>query len=138
MKKKIKKLIGWREYIDIPSLGLQKVKVKVDTGAKTSCLCARHMEIDGDTVSFDYFDRGFAHKCQAKLIDMRWIRSSSGHKTFRPVIQATLFFGELKWEAELSLVDRKEMEYRMLLGREALKKRFIVDVSKSFLLSKDI
>lgn len=145
--KKIKKpkiIIGWEEWCVLPDLGLSAVKVKIDTGAKTSALHAYDIETyDNFNVPFVRFkihplqDRKLVRVCEAPLIEKRVITSSNGERETRPVIVTAITFGMVTINAELTLTSRHKMNFRMLLGREALRKaKFIVEPSKSFLLGK--
>ncbi len=142
-KNKIPKLIcGWREWAQLPELRVEIIKVKVDTGAKTSSLHAF------DVSTFTYMGRDFVqfdihpiqdndqiiHTCICPIVDYRWITSSTGHSQKRFIIHTTLKMGEFSSLIELSLANRDEMGFRMLVGRNALKKRVLVDPAHSFLL----
>src|SRR5690606_22735429 len=124
---------------------IKGIRVKVDTGATTSALHAEDISFftknGKKKVSFTiYPHKGNKNKkvhVVEDLYDIRNIRSSTGHLTKRPVIRTLLKIGKLEaYEIELTLVNRDIMGFRMLLGREALKKRFLVHPSKSFLISK--
>lgn len=136
------KLIGWREWVSLPELGIPAIKVKVDTGARTSALHATnirfHKQADGTTlVSFSVpIASGKKQKVQAPLIEKRKVRSSLGHDSIRPVILAQIALGHEVWNTEVTLVNRDPMGFRMLLGRLALRGRFIVHPNRSFLLSE--
>jgi hypothetical protein len=136
-------VVGWREWIALPDLGVAGINAKIDTGAKSSSLHACNIES---------FDRGGkprvrfeVHplqrtteqtvKAEAAVIEFRHIRSSSGHQSLRPVIRTRIELGGRCWTAELTLASRDQMGYRMLLGREALRHRFVVDVGQSYLVS---
>lgn len=142
----IKPTLGWREWVSLPSLQVKKIKAKIDSGAKTSALHAENIE---------YFTRKKARwvrfkiyplqnskkngvKVSAPLIDERKVKSSVGHETLRPVIEALLSIGAQKWLIELTLVNRDLMGFRMLIGRQALKGHFLIDPGKSFLQSKKL
>ncbi|MBK6769666.1 MAG: ATP-dependent zinc protease [Ardenticatenales bacterium] len=135
--------IGWREWVTLPELGIAAVKVKVDTGARSSALHAWnvarfkrdgahwvrfqvHPIIDDDTTTVT---------CEAPLLGMKWVRSSSGKKTFRPVIHTTFLIGSHRYSIDLTLVRRDLMGFRMLLGRQALRRRFLVNSGRSFVQS---
>ncbi len=142
--KKTMPIIGWREWIALPALGVERVKAKVDTGARTSAIHAfrvRSFSREGiDFVSF------FLHPiqgrrepeiaCEAPVHDVRLIKSSNGQTQERFMISTTVAFGDQEWPVELSLTDRDEMGFRMLLGRTAVRKRFLVDPSRSFTSKK--
>ncbi|MCX6116702.1 MAG: RimK/LysX family protein [Proteobacteria bacterium] len=144
-KKKISKpTIGWREWCSLPYLGIAKIKCKVDTGAKTSSLHAYDVEVIKrhglEYVSFKVHplqrDTKRVEHCLARLQEWRQVTDSGGKRTLRPVILSTLKLGSVVKEIEFTLIARDEMGFRMLLGREALKKTWLVDPSKSFILSK--
>lgn len=136
--------IGWREYIALPDLKVKGIKVKVDTGAATSALHAEDIFIfneDGKkkVIFTIYPKQGNKIKkvhAEAELIEMRHVRSSTGHVTERPVIRTMIKIGEEEaYEIDITLVNRDIMGFRMLLGRKALKKKFLVHPGKSFLLT---
>lgn len=137
--------IGWEEWCALPTLGLPAILAKVDTGAKTSALHAFDIEayvLNGqDYVRFKINPlpkkKDLICLCQAPLTDQRVIISSNGERENRYVILTQLQFGERSVEAEITLTSRHKMQFRMLLGREALRKaRFTVDPAKSYLLGK--
>ncbi len=151
-KKKVKRIlkpatvVGWREWLRLPSLCETRIKVKVDTGARSSCLHAFNVEvIEEDGQQMVYFD---IHPIQnstdktvrvsSPLIEYRTIRSSSGHEELRPVIRTLARFGDVSWPIEITLTKRDQMGFRMLLGRRALAHRFIVDPAKSFVQSRPV
>jgi hypothetical protein len=128
----------------MPDLGIERIKAKVDTGARSSALHAydiaqqpRNGEI---WVSFKVHplqrDTRRTVAASAPLLDERWVRSSSGKATLRPVIEARIVLGGESWKIELTLVRRDLMGFRMLLGRQALRRRFVVDPGRSFLAGK--
>ena len=138
--KKTKLIIGWREWIAIPDLGIESVKAKIDTGAKTSALHALHIkrfEKDGQPmVRFDVHplqrDAKLTITCEAPIVDERKVRSSNGQEASRPVIQVEIELHGKRFPIELTLTNRDEMGFRMLLGRQAFRKRFLVDVGTSY------
>jgi ribosomal protein S6--L-glutamate ligase len=143
--KKPKIIIGWEEWCAMPGLGLPAVKAKIDTGAKTSALHAYDIETYIDfNVPFVRFkvhplqnNKRLYKICEAPLLDKRIIISSNGEREIRPVILTALSFGPVTINAELTLTSRHKMNFRMLLGREALRKaKFNINPSKSFLLGK--
>lgn len=140
-----KTVIGWREWIALPDLAIPYIKAKVDTGAKTSALHAFYVESferDGKPwVRFGVHplqaSLGQVIECEAPVKDVRRVTDSGGHAEMRPVIETTMVVqGEMRL-IELTLTDRETMMFRMLLGRSALKRRFVVDSGKSFLLGGD-
>lgn len=136
-------VIGWRECVALPDLGIAAVKVKVDTGARSSALHAwgvRRFTRDGERwVRFQVRpvqgDDGATVECEAPLAGMKWVRSSSGKLTFRPIVHTTLVLGRHRYPIHLSLVRRDVMGFRMLLGRQALRGRFLVSSGRSFVQS---
>lgn len=141
--KKEKVVLGWREWVFLPELSKLPIKAKVDTGARTSALHAKHIEVirhhNEPWVSFELIPSIKLKKpvlVKAPLVDYRTIKSSMGHKTDRPVIQTIIRIGGEEFEVELALVNRSMMGFRMLLGRRAMRKRFLVNPSRSFLLDK--
>jgi hypothetical protein len=142
--KKKRKVIGWREIISLPDLGVPAIKVKVDTGAATSALHAtgiRYVEQnDGQTwVSFviiEHLQPRKSIRVRAPLVEQRKVTSSMGHASIRPVIRTNIQLGELHWPIEITLVNRDPMGFRMLLGRRALKNRFLVNPTRSFVQSQ--
>lgn len=136
-----RQIVGWREWVSLPQLGIDDIKVKVDTGARSSALHAIEVKIrpqgDRQVVHFKVHpvQRDFATTvtCRAPLHDHRWVRSSSGERQLRPVVLTTVLLGEQSWPIELTLTSRDLMGFRMLLGREAIRRRFVVDPGRSFL-----
>ncbi len=135
--------IGWREKVDLPELGLHDIRAKVDTGARTSVLHCREIELvqrDGQPhVSFRPLEEGFPgghHTCVMPLHAERTIKNSFGQLERRYVIQTQIrLFGEA-FDIELSLRDRSGMRFPMLLGRSFVRGKFVVDVGK-FNLSRN-
>ena len=142
MKKKPKLTVGWREWVSIPELGIKKIKVKVDTGARTSSLHAVHLKKTGRTkpmIEFEcnpHQDGGRLIKCKLPLVDERRVKSSNGHSSLRPVVKTIIKLGDKEWPIEITLIDRDIMGFRMLLGRQALKNSFLVSPGESFLIGK--
>lgn len=143
--KKARKTVGWREWVSLPDLHLRKIKVKVDTGAKTSALHATHMVFfkkgKKNFVKFRIYPEQRNNEkykvVESEYFERRKVKSSTGTETHRPVILTTIKVGSEEFEAEVTLVDRDMMGFRMLLGRQALRGRFLVDSGQSHLQSKD-
>ena len=141
-----KPALGWREWAALPELGIATIKVKVDTGARSSALHAfdvtRSDDESGAWVDFAVHplqrDASNTVRCRARLLDERWVRSSSGRRTFRPVIVTSLVLGSNAWPIELTLVRRDLMGFRMLIGREALRRRAVVDPGRSYLTGEPV
>ncbi|MGH9138686.1 MAG: ATP-dependent zinc protease family protein [Acidimicrobiales bacterium] len=131
--------VGWREWVALPDLGVPWVKAKVDTGARTSSLHAWDVEID----ELDGFVRFSVHPLQhddtytvpvlAPLLDLREVRSSNGELERRAVIRTRLRIAGHRRRVELTLSNRDEMGFRMLLGRTAVRRTFVVDPGRSYL-----
>lgn len=140
-KARVLSTIGWREWVNLPQLGLQRVKAKIDTGARTSALHAFSLRPfkDGnqDRITFDIHP--IQHNvevvitCTADIIDKRWISDSGGHREERYVIYTPVVIGDKSWPIEITLTERDTMLFRMLLGRSAIRKRFVVNPAKSFI-----
>lgn len=144
MTKRTKTLpvVGWREWAALPGLGIDRIKVKIDTGARSSALHAydiRLVESQGrQRVRFRVHpvqrDAHVEIECEAPLLDERWVRSSTGKSTLRPVVLTDLQMGGRRWPIEITLIRRDVMGFRMLLGRQAVRRRYLVHAGRSFLL----
>lgn len=139
--KRQQQVIGWREWISIPDLAVPRVKAKIDTGARSSCLHAFRIRVfekdGGDFVRFQVHPLQRSAKetiqAEARVLEFRDIRSSNGHVARRPVIVTHVEWNGIRWPIELTLANRDEMGFRMLLGREAVRSRFLVEPGKSYL-----
>ena len=137
-------VLGWREWVSLPDLGIDRIKAKVDTGARTSALHAFDVELiekDGQKiVKFNIHpkqnDLNAVIQCQAPLLDEREVRDSGGHSEKRYVIQSSIIIGTTVHTAEITLTNRDSMGFRMLLGRTTMKGHYLVDPGKSFLMGK--
>lgn len=137
-------LIGWREWVALPDLHIAILKAKVDTGARTSALHAVDLEQfrrrGQDWLRFRVHTRQRSLKrtvhTGARLLDWRAVTSSTGHREVRPVIRTRLRLGPVEAEIEVTLAARDDMGFRMLLGREALRRRFYVDPAHSYRLGR--
>ena len=133
-------IIGWREWVGLPQLGINRIKVKVDSGARSSSLHASNIEIfeDQDQAKVRFIVHPIQRKesrvveVEAPVLELRSVRSSSGESSMRPVIITDVQLLGITWPVELTLADRQEMRFRMLLGREAFRQRFLVDAGRSY------
>ncbi|WP_067199767.1 ATP-dependent zinc protease family protein [Microbacterium sp. XT11] len=133
-------LIGWREWVSLPDLGVDWIKAKIDTGARTSSLHAfgiREFRRDGeDWVRFwvkPWQDsQEDAVEVECPVHDRRAVRSSSGHAQERFVVELLIRLHDREVLAEVTLSNRDEMGFRMLIGREALRQGYVVDPARSF------
>lgn len=133
---------GWRERVALPQWGLHRIRAKIDTGARTSAIDVAQFEmIDDEHVRFEvvYRDRPtrMTKWIEAKCVRTSRVKPSSGEIQERVVCVTKLRMGDQEFDAELSLVCRKGMLCRMLIGRSALSARFLVDPSKKYLLPAD-
>ncbi|MGI9037638.1 MAG: ATP-dependent zinc protease family protein [Gemmatimonadota bacterium] len=136
--------IGWREWVALPDLGVDAIAVKVDTGARSSALHAfdtRSFEKGGvEYVRFTIHpvkrNSTVSIEAEYPVLARRWVTSSSGHRSRRPVIRTRIQLLGQEWPIEVTLTNRDAMGFRMLLGRQAISRRFLVDVSKSYLGGK--
>jgi len=144
MSDKKLQIIGWREWIQLPHLGIDHIKAKVDTGARTSALHTFDLE--------PYHDKGApmvrfkVHplqdnqelfvECHCPVLEQRMVTDSGGHREQRYVIVTEARLGELSWDIEMTLTNRDTMRFRMLLGRTAMGGRFLVNPRKSYLTGR--
>ena len=137
-------MIGWREWIGFPELGIDRIKAKIDTGARTSVIHAHRVrkldDIDEQRVEFFLHPvqkkRDPEYRCVARVLDERSVRSSNGESETRYVIITPLSLGNDVWPIELTLSNRDQMGFRLLVGRAAIRGRFNVDPGSSFLLGR--
>lgn len=144
MGKNKDRLIGWREWLALPELGIERIKAKIDTGARTSALHAFDIQTESSdgveyatfTVHPDQDDTSHQVRCRARVIDRREVRNSGGQVEERLVIQTSMTLGTNDVPIELTLTPRHEMRFRMLLGRHAVRRRFVIDPGRSYLMSR--
>lgn len=138
--------IGWREWVVLPDLGIERIKAKIDTGARTSALHAFEVKA--------FRDRGVrmvrflvhplqkrtdvVKECVAEVVDRRWVTDSGGHKAKRYVIVSRIRLAGQEWDTEFTLTGRDTMKFRMLLGRTAMAHRFVVDPGASYLHGRPV
>ncbi len=142
IEKESKMRVGWREWVQLPELGISAIKAKVDTGARTSCLHTfRIQEYEKNGEKWVKFmihpiqdDNDSVQECHSKVIDMRIVRDSGGHESFRYVIKTLLIIGECRYPIEITLTARDKMKFRMLLGRTAMEGQLLVDPEASFIV----
>ena len=134
-RRSAKAVIGWSEYVDFVDWHIKGIHAKVDTGARTSALHVEDLRLlDNGEVEFRVVlsrkEGGRRVTIVAPVLRWARVRSSTGHYTRRCFVRTRVRIGPVEKEIELSLISREKMLYRMLLGRQALKRDFVVDVSK--------
>jgi hypothetical protein len=133
-------VIGWKEWLSLPDLGIPAIKAKIDTGARTSAL---------HTFSLEPFTRGgrpmvrfgihplqkrrdIALFCEAPVVDRRRVKDSGGHSEMRYVIESQVVLADMHWSIQITLTNRDAMMFRMLLGRTALENNIMVDPARAY------
>ena len=142
-RKKPPRIIGWREYVGLPELGLACLKVKIDTGARTSALHAHIIDVrqvDGvNMVEFNLLNalaKPESHHL-FPVFDFRAVKNTSGVPEERYVIKTTMVLGKKRWPIEVTLTDRTEMTFDMILGRIAMRRRnIVINPGRSYLMGK--
>jgi len=139
-----RQLIGWREWAGLPDLGVEHIGAKIDTGAKSSALGAFDIrqlrEAGHHLVEFclqpDQLDNKSEHRCRAPFAGTRIIRSSNGQEEERVVIETRIGLGGRLAKIELTLTNRDAMDFQLLIGRNALGRKFLVNPAASYLLGR--
>ncbi|HEY3487539.1 MAG TPA: RimK/LysX family protein [Gammaproteobacteria bacterium] len=139
-----KNVLGWREWAGLPELAIPRIKVKIDTGARTSALHAFYIE-NFSRNGTEYVRFGIHTKqrssqvekqCIAPIIERRIVTDSGGHSEERVVILTPIIIGTEHWPVEITLTNRDAMKFRMLLGRSALSGRYRIDTGISYVAGK--
>ena len=139
LRKKALPIIGWREWVSLPDLGLENIKAKIDSGARSSALHA--FDLRAFTVGGVPWVRFRVHPMQhggptveaeAEITDMRRVRNPGGRRELRPVIRTHVELSDKQWKIDVTLTPRWGMSFRMLLGRQAIRRHFLVDPGGSF------
>lgn len=144
MKRNSRRTAGWREWVGLQALGVNRIKAKLDTGARTSALHAFNVESfsrDGERwVRFFIHpmqkDDSVEFACEEKVADIRVVTNPGGRREKRFIIRTDLSVGGEIWPIDLSLTDRDEMGFRMLIGRTAMSGKLLVDPDRSYCLGK--
>ncbi len=144
MKPEQRPVLGWREWVALPELGVSRIRCKVDTGARTSALHAFYVEeFTAQGVVMVRFGMHPVQDsteqevhCEARILEQRNVTDSGGHTETRYVIKTPVIVGDAIWDAEITLTNRDTMRYRMLLGRSAIADNYLVDSAHSHLMGK--
>ena len=138
-------MVGWREWVALPGLDLPAVKAKIDTGARTSAIHAFDIDRERDEEGREFAlfsvhplqrDRSIVRRCRAPLVDTRRVTDSGGHSERRLFIETELRLGPVRRTVEITLTERHDMLFRMLVGRTALAPDVRVDPASSFLFGR--
>lgn len=138
------KIIGWREWVGLPELGIEKIKAKIDTGARTSTLHAFDLKFfkkkGKEWVTFKLHPKqrreDIVVQCVCELFDVRLVSDSGGHRAPRYIIKTPLVLGKETWPIEITLATRGSLRFRMLLGRSAIKGKYVVDCAQSYVMGR--
>lgn len=138
--------IGWKEYLDLPELGVFRLKAKVDTGARTSALHVDFLKVvetlpDGTQIAEVEIDvdrrrPGRRVTARVKILGHLRVTDSGGHPEVRPFVETDLVLGPVRKRIRFTLTNRSGMLFRMILGRKALEGDFVVDASRKYLLRR--
>ncbi|AXA83368.1 ATP-dependent zinc protease [Lysobacter oculi] len=130
-------VLGWRERVDLPGLGIARLRAKIDTGARSSCLHVesqwRFVEGGAPWAGFRLSTRKGMVEAASAIIDEREVTDSGGHRGLRPFIRTRLSLAGIERDIDINLADRRRMRFPMLLGRTAMQPGFTVDPSRSWL-----
>lgn len=136
-------VIGWREWLALPELGIRLVRAKIDTGARSSALHVERWEdFHRDGARWVRYAikptsrRREAVLAESPVVDERIVTDTGGNRTLRPFIRTRVVIGEASWEIEMNLTNRRGMLFPMLLGRTAIAGRVLVDPARSFALGR--
>ncbi len=139
-------VVGWKEYLDLPDLGIHQLKAKVDTGARSSALHVDEITVleehpDGSAelllrLAPDRRHPDRHHETRVHQIARVPVVDSGGHREIRPLIETTVVLGPVVKRIRLTLTDRSSMLFRMILGRKSLEGAFVVDVGRKYLLGR--
>ena len=135
-----KTILGWREWLALPQLGIAAIRVKIDSGARSSALhveqLSSHYEGGAEWVSFSVRTGlgSEVRSCLAPVLDRRPVTDSGGHTTERVFIRTRLNLGRNAFPIEINLTNRRNMLFPMLLGRTAMAGHFLIDPARSFVL----
>jgi hypothetical protein len=136
--------LGWREWVSLPELGIDRIKAKIDTGARSSALHAFQIETfreqGQDKIRFRIHPlqrrTDIEQTCVAEVVDRRDVMDSGGHRERRYVIITPVAIGRRQWPIEVTLTDRDIMNFRMLLGRTAMQESILINPAASYLTGK--
>lgn len=142
--KALRPVIGWREWAALPDLGVRSIKAKIDTGARSASIHAfdiEHIKRRGQPiVRFTLHPTQRKAQpsitCEAQLLEYRTVRNPGGREERRPVITTPIQIGDHTFSIELTLARRDSMGFRMLIGRQAIRGRFVVDPGRSFVVGR--
>jgi hypothetical protein len=129
-------LIGWRERVRLPSIGIGPIIAKIDTGARSAALHAEDIRVSGARVRFRVPVNGRDHHCELAIKGRRRVKSTSGHSETRLVVETDVKIGHHRFATEITLTDRTDMGVPMLLGRASILDRFAVHPGRSFIISR--
>jgi len=141
-----KKIIGWREWVSLPGLNIPAIKAKIDIGARTSALHAFDMElfeVEGEQkIRFRIHPirrkTKIVLECVGDVKGQKMVTDSGGHRELRYVIRSPIQLGPVRWPIDITLTSRDTMKFRMLLGRTAVRGRFLVDPAQSYLAGRSL